>query len=222
MILSVHLADVGGAAALGVLRRPLVPRESPGLRYAAITIAAPLSARLLPAPAFGRVGLIAGWEDDSAFDRFLAEHHLAKRLAGGWHVRLQPVRVSGAWSALPQLPDEESPIADDEPAAVLTLGRLKLTSALRFLRTSAHAEGLAVRNPALLGSTALARPPRLVATFSLWRTTAAMRAYAYGQAGPDHLAAVKAHRARPLHRESAFIRCRPYAPQGTWDGRQPL
>lgn len=222
MILSVHLADVGARAALELLRRPLVPGELPGLRYAEITIAAPMSGRLLPTPSPGRVGLIAGWENDGALDRFLDKHLAAQRLAGGWHVRLQPVRVSGAWSALPGLPDGEQPIDDDEPAAVLTLGRLKLASALRFLRTSAPAEGLAVRSPALLASTLLARPLRLVATFSLWRTTAAMRAYAYGHAGPDHLAAIKAQRERPLHRESAFIRCRPYAPHGTWDGRQPL
>ncbi len=57
---------------------------------------------------------------------------------------------------------------DEEPAAVLTLGRLRGTQALRFLRASAAAEELAVGDPALLASTGWgAGPPSLVATSSL-------------------------------------------------------
>jgi hypothetical protein len=222
MIVSVHVADVGLLAVPKLLRARLDPRELPGLQKADTAIVAPMSGRLLPAPTPGRVGPIAGWEDDSALDRFLAGHPLATRLADGWHVRLRPIRVSGAWSDFPALPDQETPIEEGEPVAVLTLGRLKVSNALRFLRTTAPAEGLAVRNPVLLASTVLARPPRLVATFSLWSTAAGMRAYAYGQAGSEHLAAIRAHRARPFHHESAFIRCRPYGAGGAMDVGQLL
>jgi hypothetical protein len=221
MIASFHIADVGSRS-LGVLRARPAPAEVPGLRYAEIAIAAPLSGRLLPAPRPGRAVLIAAWEDDRAFERFLANHPLAARFVDGWHVRLRPMRVSGAWSQLPGLPDEERPMDDDEPAAVLTLGRLRLVHTFRFLRASAAAESLAVGDPALLASTGLARPPSLVATFSLWRSTAAMRAYAGGHSDPGHIAAVRAHSARPFHHESAFIRFRPYGAHGSWDGRDPL
>jgi hypothetical protein len=192
------------------------------LRYAEIVTAAPLSGRLLPRPNLGRVGLIAGWDDEPAVEAFLAGHPLAEQLAHGWHVRLQPTRVFGRWPQLPGLPATEEPMDDAEPAAVLTLGRLRLSQTLRFLRASAAAEGLAVRDPALLASTGLARPPGLVATFSLWRSTSAMRAYAHGDSGPGHLAAIKAHAARPFHHESAFVRFRPYTATGKWDGRNPL
>jgi hypothetical protein len=224
VIASVHIADLGPRAAFGVLRKRPAAAGVPGLRYRYLemAIAAPLGGSLLPAPDLGRVGLIAAWEHEDALERFLAQHPLAERLGGGWHVRLQPTRVSGAWSRLSGLLAAEQPMDDEEPAAVLTLGRLRLTRTLRFLRTSATAEGLAVRNPALLASTGLARPPRLVATFSLWRTTAAMRAYAYGDPDPGHLAAIRAHAARPFHHESAFLRFRPYAAHGSWDGREPL
>ncbi len=221
MIASFHIADVGSHS-LGLLRaRPATDRV-PGLRYAEIAIAAPLSGRLLPAPRPGRVVLMAAWEHDEALEQFLANHPLAARLAGGWHVRLQPTRVTGGWAKLQGLPKEEQPMDDEEPAAVLTLGRLRLTQTLRFLRASAAAEELAVGDPALLASTGFARPPSLVATFSLWRNTAAMRAYARGHADPRHIEAVRAHSAQPFHHESAFIRFRPYAAQGSWDGRDPL
>src|SRR5437868_714001 len=110
--LSVHIADVGPRAAPRILlSRP----RTPGLRYAATTVAAPLGPRLLPTPQPGRVGLIAAWDDDAAIDAFLEGDPLARRLAGGWHARLEPLRASGAWRALPELSAPERPVDDDEP-----------------------------------------------------------------------------------------------------------
>ena len=222
MIASVHIADVGPLAALGVLRARPRPRSVEGLRYAEVASAAPLSARLLPIPSPGRVALIAAWEDDLTLDRFLAGHELAAPFAAGWHVRLQPTRIVGRWSELPELALPEQAMDEEEPAAVLTLGRLRLRNALRFLRASAAAEELALREPALLAASGLARPPRLVATFSLWRTTRAMQRYARGASEPPHAAVVRAHAAKPFHHESAFVRFRPYGASGSWDGREPL
>jgi hypothetical protein len=222
MIASFHLADVGKLAALRLLRTKIAPSDVPGLRYALVTTTAPLSAHLLPKPRAGRVGLIALWEDDLALEGFLATHPVAERLADGWHVRLQPKRVVGAWAPLPPPPVDEEPMDATEPSAALTIGRLRLSQTVRFLRASAAAESLAVRDPALLAGTGLASLPAQVATFTLWRSTAAMSAYALGQAAPGHLAAIRAHGAKPFHHESAFIRFRPYAAQGKWDGRDPL
>jgi hypothetical protein len=221
VIASFHIADIGSRS-LGLLRARSTPVDVPGLRYAELAIAAPLSGRLLPTPQPGRAVLIAAWDDDQALERFLDVHPLAARFAAGWHVRLQPTRVAGAWSQLPGLPAKVQPMDDEEPAAVLTLGRLRLTHTLRFLRASAAAEELAVSDHALLASTGLARPPRLVGTFSLWKSTAAMRAYAGGHADPRHLAAIRAQSAQPFHHESAFIRFRPYGAHGNWNGYDPL
>jgi len=105
---------------------------------------------------------------------------------------------------------------------VLTLGRLKPFQALRFLRASAAAEQAAIDQPSLIASTGLARPPSLVATFSLWRDVGAMRAYVEGHAAGTHREAMRAHASDPFHRESAFMRFSPYAARGSWDGRNPL
>jgi hypothetical protein len=122
---------------------------------------------------------------------------------------------------MPDLPKREVPVDDAEPVAVLTLGRPRISRAVPFLRTSAPAERAASASPAVLASTALARPPRFVSTFSLWRSAGEMREYAAGADGAHH-AAVGADRANPFHHESAFVRFRPYASEGTWDGRDPL
>lgn len=221
MIVSVHLIKVGWRRAPGLLRTRSDLRDVPGLTYAEQVLSVPLRDGPVPRPGPGKVGLIAAWDDDRALDEFLGGHPLAERLGGGWHVRLEPLRVFGSWSRMPGLPKRELPVDDEEPVAVLTLGHTKLSRAVPFLRSSAPAERAAVDNPAVLASTAFARPPRFVSTFSLWRSAAAMREYAHSGEGA-HQAAVRADRAKPFHREAAFIRFRPYSSQGSWDGRDPL
>lgn len=221
MIVSVHLAEIGWRRTLASLRRRPNPAGVPGLTYAELALGTPLRAGPIPKPGPGRVGLIAAWEDDEALDAFLASHPLAERLSAGWHARLTPLRVYGSWAGMPGLPKRELPVEDEEPVAVLTLGRPRIGRAIPFLKSSAPAERAAVDDPAVLASTALARPPGFVSTFSLWRSSAAMRKYAHSGDGA-HQAAVRADRASPFHHESAFVRFRPYASEGKWEGRDPL
>lgn len=226
MIVSVHLADVGVLNAQQMLLRRLDHAKVAGMTYAEVVFAATLGERApnsIPRPLLGRIGLIAAWEDGAALDRFLANHPFAERLAGGWHTRLQPLHCFGSWSRLPDLPTGTLPLEEGEPVAALTLGRLRLTRTREFLRSAAPAERDAAQNPAVLAVTGFGRltPPRLVSTFSIWRTAAAMREYAFDRSG-SHQAAVEVDRADPFHRESAFIRFRPLASQGNWDGRDPL
>lgn len=222
MIVSVHLADVGPLRTQRLLfQRPKVGRV-PGMTSAEPALTAPLGERL-PHPNLGRIGLIAAWDGDDALDRFLSSHPFGMRLTGGWHARFQPLRCFGSWAAMPGLPREETPAEDDEPIAALTLGRLRILRTRPFLRAGAPAERDAVADSALVASTGFARPalPRLVSTFSIWRSAAAMKSYAFDSAG-THQAAVRADRARPFHHESAFVRLRPLASHGAWDGRDPL
>ena len=185
MIASVHVADVGPRRALGVLRRAPHPGSTAGLRHANVALAAPLSSSVVPSPDFRRVALIAFWDDDAALDRFLASDPAAERFAGGWHTRLEPLRRFGTWPGLPDDVPTPRKVAHDGPALVLTLGRLRLTQAVRFLRASARAEARVVGAPGLVWATGLARPP-FVSTCSLWESTDALSAYAYGHDQPAH------------------------------------
>jgi hypothetical protein len=221
MIASVHLADVGVRSALHLLRRAPSPSTTRGLRHANVAAAAPLRDSGLPAPQIGRVGLVAFWDDDGAVDDFMSEHPIGAALGGGWHVRLQPLRAWGSWPGLPgDLPTDRT-VDHDGPAVVVTLGRLRLTQALRFFRASAQAERSAREADGMTWATALARPP-FVATCSLWQDTRALATYAYGRREPAHSDAIEAGRTKPFHKESAFIRFRPYGSGGNLNGRNPL
>lgn len=222
MIVSVHIADLGVRAARTALGRPPRPGAVPGLRFATTALTGALTAGP-PSVHPGRAALLASWDDDGALDRFLAENALARRLAGGWQVRLRPVRVLGAWGPLPVETDPDAALGDEDgPVAVLTLGSLRLRRAVPFLRANSRAAGRAAADPSMLTAVALARPPRFVATFSIWRTVSAMSRYAYGTAHPQHRETVQEHRTEPFHREAAFVRCRPYGARGTLDGSDPL
>jgi hypothetical protein len=219
VIFSIDIAAIGPRRGLRLLASPPRPQEVAGLRYAETVFTAPLGGSL-PAPSFRTIGLLAAWDDEEALERFTS-NPVARLLAGGWQARMEPLRVFGAWPGLDGLPERPLPVDDDEPVAVLTLGRLLPWRIRPFLRASGPAEADVLEEPGLLASTGFGRLPNLVSTFSLWRSAAAMRDYAYRQGG-SHRAAVASDRERAFHRHSAFIRFRPYASRGEWGGRDPL
>ncbi|MGW3011945.1 spheroidene monooxygenase [Streptomyces sp. NPDC001219] len=222
MIVSVHIADVGVRAVRSVLRARPRPGATPGLRYAETMLTGAIAAGP-PKVRPGRAALLASWDDDAALDRFLAEDPLARLLAGGWQVRLRPLRFSGSWGPMPvEIGPGTAQDEQDGPVAVLTLGQLRLRRALPFLRANSRAAGRAAADPSMTASVALARPPRFVGTFSLWQSASAMQRYAYGSAQPEHKEVIRDHQEKPFHHEAGFLRCRPYGAQGRLDGREPV
>lgn len=218
---SIHLADVGLGRGLRLLMRGARAGSIDGLRHADVGAAAELSGSLRPNPKLGRIGLIGFWDDEEALDRFVREHPLADRLGGGWHARLEPLRRFGSWPGLDEDIAEARRTEYSGPAVVLTLGRLRPSQGLRFLRASAKAEAAAISAPGAIWATALARPP-MVATCSLWESTRALATYAYGTRDPGHPGALAADTAQPFHKRSAFVRFRPYHVEGELAGPNPL
>jgi hypothetical protein len=218
----VHLADVGAATALTLSRKPPAPGSIAGLRNAEVGLAAPLRSGLLPRPQLGRAVLIAFWDDDDAIDRFESAHPLAARFASGWRARLEPLRAFGAWPGLPADVPKPRTVEHDGPVAVVTLGRLRASQAIRFVRASAKAEASVLAAPGLVWATGIGRVPKIVATFSLWESAAAAATYAYGRRDPAHPNAIASGEAKPFHHQQAFIRFRPYGVHGHLDGNNPL
>ena len=221
MIASVHFADVGARSALSFVRKAPNPGAVSGLLHADVALTAPLSASILGRPDPGRVALVAFWDDDDALDRFLAGHPTAAKLAGGWHLRLAPLRAFGSWPGLPSDTPTSRVVDHEGPVAALTLGRLRLTQSIRFLRASAKAEARALAAPGLIWASGLARPP-FVSTCSLWESTRALATYAFGRAEPAHPDVIAESETKAFHHQQAFIRFRPYGSVGHLDGRNPL
>jgi len=222
MIASVHMADIGVRSALAINSKAPPPGSIAGLRSASVGLAAPLAGKVVPSVQFGRAGLLAFWDDDAALDRFLGGDPLAAKFASGWYARLAPLRAFGTWPGLPTDIPSERQVEHEGPVAVLTLGRPRASQLIRFVRTSMTAAASAVKAPGLLWGTGLARPPSFVATVSLWESTRAASAFAYGHRDPGHPDAIATDQANPFHHESAFVRFHPYGAHGSLRGKNPL
>lgn len=224
MIGSVHLTDGGLRTTVGALRRTPSPGDAPGLRHARVVVAAPLGSGP-PVPQVGRVGLVAFWDDEAALDRFLETHSLADVFAGGWSVRLDPVRaVPVASRHFPGIPDDLPTRTDDDgagPTAVLTIGQMRVARTVPFVRASNRAEAQVAGAPGSVWATGFANvTQRVVSTFSLWETAEQMRAYATSTSG--HSDAIRQEHRRSFHHAGSFVRFRPHDARGALSGRNPL
>lgn len=219
MLISTHIVETGPSQALKTLRARPNRRVIAGLRYAETWLISPLRTGLVPSTDVQGVALTAAWDDDESLDRFL-DHPSARPYEGGWRARFEPVRSVGSWPPLPDLPRREQPV--EGPVAVLTMARMRLRRVPAFAAASAAAEREARKHPALLEGVALMHPPNLIATLTLWRSTREMRQYAVGSYPGGHIDAMRKHEERVFHHETVFVRLKPYAVEGQWNGRDPL
>ena len=217
MIATVNIADLGARRTLRSLRHRPTPADVPGLRRLETAVGVPLASNR--PPGVRRSVMIAFWDDEPAAAAFAEDHPLGQCYADtGFRAVLRPLRAFGTWPGLPDEIPRSRNVAHDGPVLVTTLGRLRLSQAVRFFRASRPAERSAVAAAGFTWGTAAARPP-FMATVSLWSSDEAAASYAYG-GDPDagHPGAITKQRQRDFHHESAFIRYVPLAITGSVRG----
>lgn len=223
---SFHLAEVprhvGARALLG---------PAPGV--AGLDHAECLSLMRLGAPTvspdrlqLSRLAVFAQWRDEDALDAFLDRDPLGRRLAGGWHVRLEFLRRWSTLEALPGLPVRAGAWDQDEPVVAVTLARMRLPEVPRFLRHGKPVERLVRDHPGTTLALAAVRPPRTISTFSVWRSVQEMEDMVHGRsrvaAPARHASAMAERERRDFHHEFATYRFRPLAEHGEWQGRRGI
>ena len=225
MIYSFHLAHVPFLTGAGALwSRP----QAEGLRFVEVLAFMQLGAPMVSSQRLrvSRLALFAEWDSVAALDGFLASHSLGRRLASGWHVRLQYLRRYGVVNGLDHLPTKAGDWREDEPVVAVTLARMKIMEVPRFLVWGKPVENFVRHHDGQVFSMAAQRPPNTISTFSIWRSVRAMTAMVHGDphnpASRVHSDAMAEQRRRDFHHESTFMRFRALSEHGEWEGRQLL
>lgn len=204
---------------------PPAKGSTPGLHHAEYMATMKLGAPILsPARMQMRsLAVFASWESEDALDDFLAGTGLGATLADGWHVRLRFLRK---WGSIPEfcgLPEGDAETDPALPVVAVTLARLKLPQARRFIRWGRPVEKLVRDHPGATLALAAIRPPRTFSTFSVWRTQQEMTEMVRGRGsapGAAHHAAAIAERDRKdFHQGFATYRFRAISEHGEWEGR---
>lgn len=100
---------------------------------------------------------------------------------------------------------------------------MKLPEVPRFLKWGKPVERLVRDDPNTTLALAAVRPPRSIATFSIWTSVRAMTDMVHGRTDgrnpARHADAMGERSRRDFHREFATYRFRPRSEHGSWDGR---
>ncbi|MEX1041476.1 MAG: hypothetical protein WDZ51_12635 [Pirellulaceae bacterium] len=224
-VFTFHLANCGIAATLRALVRPPNSATTPGLLHAEcmipMTLGRPVALPTRYRP--DQIALFARWENETAIDDFLATSKLGTELATGWHVRMEFLRRWGFISQFDDLPTVASDHDELRPVVAVTLARLKLTQAVRFIRWGKPVEQQVRDHPATTISLAAMRPLGTLSTFSIWNTQKAMTDMVNGRSqqplASRHANAMQERNRKDFHHEFTTLRFRPISEHGIWQDR---
>ena len=176
-----------------------------------------------PSADLRRTALFAVWESEADLDRFMSSHRIAKRwqrAAESWHVRLKAVGGHGTWRGINPL-DGIEPGDRSGPIAIITRANVRRPSWKAFGRAGVEVDAELHTAAGLIDVVGVGEAPvGRLATFSLWGSMGAARAYAYSM--PRHQQVIQETRTGDWYAEEMFARFEPYESSGTWDGRDPL
>lgn len=170
-----------------------------------------------------RYGLLTVWESPEYAQAFFDEAPIMRRFRRRadetWTIHMVAIQARGSWSGVN--PFEPAAPCCAGPLAVLTRATIRWRRLAAFWSrvpaTNRSLDGV----PGLVLSVGIGEAPIVrQATFSLWRSEAEMRAFAYRT--PVHAEVVRRTRDEAWYAEDLFARFAPVSSEGTWNGEDPL
>lgn len=158
-----HLAELPVTSTVGALLRPPTVsgvRGGGGLVHLEVLAGMELGSPVISPKRLQLrcAAVFARWEDEASLEAFLREDRLGRRLATGWHVRLEFLRRWGSVAEFADLPQDAGRSDPDEPAVAVTLARMKLPELVRFVHWGRPVERLVRDHPGTTLALAAVRP----------------------------------------------------------------
>ncbi len=200
-------------------------KDTPGLRFAKV-MGSGHGGGFSLRPSASHQGLITVFEHPDQAHDFLSSPYVAachERARESWSAMLSVDSARGewdgqAWARTPVAPDASSVLDEHSspalPLAVITRASIRPAKTMAFWRYAPAAQADLERSPGCLLAMGLGEVPLVrQCTFSLWRNTASMLAYAHTGA---HQTAIEAAHRNGFFSESLFLRMRVLSQQGRW------
>ncbi|MEP1126558.1 MAG: spheroidene monooxygenase [Ilumatobacter sp.] len=176
-----------------------------------------------PGADLSRSAVFAVWNEESDLDDFLGTHPIARRwdhAAESWHVRLRSLGGHGRWRGVDPLDGIEKGERGG-PVAIITRADVRRSAGRAFGHAAREVDAELHTAAGLIDVVGIGEAPiGRLATFSLWESMDAAKAFAYAM--PRHQQVIDQTRAGSWYSEEMFARFEPYGSIGRWDGRDPL
>ena len=194
------------------------PAKSPGLRFMK-TLGSGKEGGFGLMPSLSHQGLFCVFDNEAEATNFISTSALIARYRERseelFIATLRPASARGSWDGMTLAAGESLPA--NAMLATLTRASIRPFAARQFWRHAPAAQDSLAEAPGCLLATGLGEAPILrQATFSLWKNTAAMDAYARTGAHRDAISAAWKHQ---FFSESMFVRFEPLSLQGQWKGQ---
>jgi spheroidene monooxygenase len=207
-----------------LVQGPGALKDKPGLRFAKV-MGSGHGGGFSLRPSASHQGLVTVFEQEEQAHAFLAGAYVAQareRARESWSAVLAVDSARGewdtqAWASTP--PESLTPRAEHatdkpQPLAVITRASIRPAKAMAFWRYAPAAQTDLQKAPGCAVAIGLGEAPLVrQCTFSLWRDTPSMLAYAHGGA---HQNAIEAAYRHSFFSESLFVRMRVLSQQGHW------
>lgn len=172
-------------------------------------------------PNLGVYGLLGVWETEYRANHFFDTHalyaELRDRSREQWTVFMKTAVAHGSWDGINPFVGKEN-VDEESPICVLTRATIKTKKLWQFWRFVPRVSRSVGDQAGRLFSVGVGELPLVQqATFSLWKSSREMKAYAYES--QYHKEVIRRTRELGWYKEELFARFTPYAEQGSWQGR---
>ncbi|WMJ73785.1 hypothetical protein RCC89_11530 [Cytophagaceae bacterium ABcell3] len=175
-------------------------------------------------PDYGRYGLMAVWESNEAFDKFLNStlYAIYKKLSSEqYHLKLATIQSKGAWSGVNPFENIHNANLKPSPIVVLTRATIRLSKIRDFWNHVPIVSESLLDAKGLIASIGIGEVPVFKqATLSIWKDLESVKEYAYKM--EQHKDVVVKTRTRNWYKEELFARFAVVDSWGTWNGENPL